>query len=59
MRPGDCFTIEPILIQGSNSRGYMWDDGWTLATESGARTAQFEHQVLITEDGFEVLTELE
>ena len=33
MSPGDCFTIEPSLVQGSNSRGGMWDDGWTMATE--------------------------
>lgn len=68
MEPGDCFTIEPSLVQGSDSRGDMWDDGWTLATDvssdcdwvadkqSGARSAQFEHQVLITHDGYEVLT---
>ncbi|WRT66407.1 methionine aminopeptidase, type I [Kwoniella shivajii] len=58
MRPGDCFTIEPCLVQGSNSRGELWDDGWTMATESGARSAQFEHQVLITEDGVDVLTRI-
>ncbi|WVR07078.1 methionine aminopeptidase, type I [Kwoniella sp. DSM 27419] len=56
MRPGDCFTIEPCLVQGRNSRGSLWDDGWTMATESGARSAQFEHQVLITEDGVDILT---
>jgi hypothetical protein len=33
MRVGDCFTIEPSLVQGSNSRGFQWDDGWTMATE--------------------------
>lgn len=33
MKPGDCFTIEPILVQGSKSRGKLWDDGWTVATE--------------------------
>ncbi|KAI9639743.1 peptidase M24, structural domain-containing protein [Dioszegia hungarica] len=56
MRVGDCFTIEPSLVQGSNSRGFQWDDGWTMATESGARSAQQEHQILITETGAEVLT---
>ncbi|WWC70025.1 methionine aminopeptidase, type I [Kwoniella pini CBS 10737] len=54
--PGDCFTIEPCLVQGSNARGELWDDGWTMVTETGARSAQFEHQVLITEDGVDVLT---
>lgn len=33
MMPGDCFTIEPCLVQGAKSRGDLWDDGWTLATE--------------------------
>ena len=33
MRPGDCFTIEPSLVQGYNSRGFMWEDGWTMSTE--------------------------
>lgn len=35
MRPGHCFTIEPCLVQGTNARGFMWDDGWTMATEVG------------------------
>ncbi|WWD17266.1 methionine aminopeptidase, type I [Kwoniella shandongensis] len=56
MLPGDCFTIEPCLVQGSNSRGDLWDDGWTMSTETGARSAQFEHQILITHDGAEILT---
>ena len=34
MEIGDCFTIEPILVQGENSRGDVWDDGWTLSTEA-------------------------
>ncbi|OCF74587.1 methionine aminopeptidase, type I [Kwoniella mangroviensis CBS 8886] len=58
MVPGDCFTIEPCLVQGRNSRGKLWDDGWTMVTESGARSAQFEHQVLVTEDGVDVLTRI-
>jgi len=32
MKPGDCFTIEPALVQGSDSRGDTWDDGWTMST---------------------------
>ena len=56
MRPGHCFTIEPCLVQGDQSRGYGWSDGWTYATESNARSAQFEHQLLITETGVDVLT---
>lgn len=33
MRVGDCFTIEPSSVQGRESRGFQWDDGWTMATE--------------------------
>lgn len=33
MEIGDCFTIEPSLVHGSNSRGFIWDDGWTMSTE--------------------------
>lgn len=33
MQVGDCFTVEPALVQGVNSRGFMWDDGWTMSTE--------------------------
>ena len=55
MVPGMIFTIEPILVQGSR-RMHVWQDGWTAATLDGGLGAQFEHEVLITEDGCEVLT---
>ncbi|KAG6845533.1 hypothetical protein H0H87_007777 [Tephrocybe sp. NHM501043] len=56
MLPGDCFTIEPSLIQGSNPNGWIFPDGWTASTENCARSAQAEHMVLITDTGAEVLT---
>ncbi|KZS91355.1 methionyl aminopeptidase [Sistotremastrum niveocremeum HHB9708] len=56
MKLGHCFTIEPAIIQGSNPSVWEFLDGWTVATESGARSAQAEHMVLITENGAEVLT---
>ncbi|KDR84405.1 hypothetical protein GALMADRAFT_711713 [Galerina marginata CBS 339.88] len=56
MEPGHCFTIEPPIIQGSNPRGWVFPDGWTVSTENCARSAQAEHMVLITETGAEVLT---
>jgi len=55
MKPGMVFTIEPILVEGSR-RMYTWNDGWSAATMDGGRGAQYEHEVLITEDGYEVLT---
>jgi methionyl aminopeptidase len=52
---GTSFTIEPMLTLGS-PEGFMWDDGWTAVTADGTRTAQFEHTLLMTEDGAERLT---
>ena len=55
MRPGMVFTIEPMITLG-DWRHRMWDDGWTAVTADGRRTAQFEHTLLVTDDGVEVLT---
>jgi methionyl aminopeptidase len=55
MRPGMTFTIEPMITLGS-WRHVMWDDGWTAVTSDGRRTAQFEHTLLVTDDGVDVLT---
>ena len=53
--PGMTFTIEPMLTLGDPACG-MWDDDWTAVTLDGRRTAQFEHTLLVTEDGIELLT---
>lgn len=37
--------------------GVMWDDDWTVVTEDGSLSAQFEHTILVTEDGAEILTQ--
>jgi methionyl aminopeptidase len=55
MRPGMTFTIEPMIAMGGWQHR-MWDDGWTAVTADGKRTAQFEHTVLVTDGGAEVLT---
>jgi hypothetical protein len=55
MAVGQTFTIEPILTLGSR-RHRCLNDGWTLVTADGSLAAQFEHTVLITEGGAEVLT---
>ena len=52
---GMTFTIEPMLTLGDPSCA-LWDDAWTAVTLDGRRTAQFEHTVLVTDDGIEVLT---
>jgi methionyl aminopeptidase len=55
MRPGMTFTIEPMITLGSWQHR-MWDDEWTAVTTDGKRTAQYEHTILVTDDGFDVLT---
>jgi len=56
MLPGMTFTVEPILVEANDDSHHAWDDGWTVQTLTGARSAQFEHTVLITEHGYELLT---
>ena len=55
MEPGMVFTIEPMITLGS-WREKMWDNGWTAVTTDGRRTAQFEHTILVTKAGAEILT---
>jgi methionyl aminopeptidase len=52
---GMTFTIEPMLNLGTHE-WVMWDDGWTVVTADGRRSAQFEHTLLVTNDGAEILT---
>ena len=49
------FTIEPMLNLGTHEWD-MWDDDWTVVTGTGARSAQFEHTLLVTDEGAEILT---
>lgn len=55
MEPGMTFTIEPMIALGTWQHR-LWDDEWTAVTTDGRRTAQFEHTLLVTEDGAEILT---
>jgi len=55
MEVGMTFTIEPMLTLGVTSYD-IWSDGWTAVTKDHKRTAQFEHTLLVTEDGYEILT---
>ncbi len=52
---GMTFTIEPMLNLGTPDWD-MWDDGWTVVTRDRKRSAQFEHTILVTEEGSEILT---
>jgi methionyl aminopeptidase len=55
IEPGMTFTIEPMLNLGT-PEWEMWADGWTVVTADRRRSAQFEHTILITETGNEILT---
>jgi len=55
MEPGMVFTIEPMITVG-DWRHRMWKDDWTAVTVDGRRSAQFEHTILVTDDGAEILT---
>ena len=61
MEPGMVFTIEPMLTLGTLERPGTtdwdeWDDGWTVVTRDRSLTAQFEHTLVVTERGAEILT---
>jgi methionyl aminopeptidase len=57
LRPGDTIAIEPMAMLGKE-RISTDDDGWTIRTRDGSLAAHFEHTVLVTEDGAEILTSL-
>ncbi|GAA5157088.1 type I methionyl aminopeptidase [Ornithinimicrobium tianjinense] len=56
IEPGMTFTIEPMLNLGTHE-WQEWADGWTVTTADLRPSAQFEHTILITEDGAEILTQ--
>ncbi|RJN31195.1 type I methionyl aminopeptidase [Nesterenkonia natronophila] len=55
IEPGMVFTIEPMLTLGTRHWD-MWEDGWTAVTRDRKRTAQFEHTIVATQEGAEILT---
>src|SRR5918995_5462757 len=55
IEPGMTFTIEPMITMGAWQH-QLWSDGWTAVTVDRQRTAQFEHTLLVTDDGAEILT---
>lgn len=55
LQPGDTIAIEPMATLGGEKIATL-DDGWTIVTRDGSLAAHFEHTVLITEDGVEILT---
>lgn len=58
LEPGLCFTIEPMINSGTRyTTGEDKKDGWTVRTKDGGLSAQFEHTILMTETGPEILTQ--
>ena len=55
IKTGMTFTIEPMLNLGTHE-WEMWDDSWTVVTKDRRYSAQFEHTLVVTDDGAEVLT---
>ncbi len=55
LKPGMCFTIEPMVNAGKRQVKLL-PDGWTVVTKDRSLSAQWEHTVLVAEQGFEVLT---
>lgn len=59
LKPGDTIAIEPMAtLGGEKTVTDTYGDGWTIRTRDGSLAAHFEHTVLITEDGAEILTSL-
>lgn len=58
LKPGMCFTIEPMINMGGYQVVTSKKDGWTVTTRDGSLSAQFEHTVLVMPDGYEILTKL-
>ncbi|MDR1057359.1 MAG: type I methionyl aminopeptidase [Coxiellaceae bacterium] len=58
LQPGMIFTIEPMINVGTY-RTKLLDDNWTVVTEDNKLSAQWEHTILVTETGYEVLTKRE
>lgn len=56
LEPGMCFTVEPMINAGSRYTRCDKVDGWTVRTKDGKPSAQFEHSILMTDDGPEILT---
>ena len=55
IQTGMTFTVEPMLTLGDPAL-YLWEDNWTALTMDGRRSAQFEHTLVCTDDGYELLT---
>ena len=55
LKPGMTFTIEPMVNEGTR-HSKLLPDGWTVVTKDRKLSAQWEHMIAVTDDGFDVLT---
>ena len=55
LKPGMCIAVEPMLTLGTPNI-YLLEDDWTIITQDYKPAAHFEHTIVITEDGYEILT---
>ena len=55
MEPGMTFTVEPMLTLGGYD-WYAWDDDWTILTKDGSWVGQWEHSIVVTDEGADILT---
>jgi methionyl aminopeptidase len=56
LKPGMVFTIEPMINAGRRDIKELGNDGWTIVTKDHSLSAQWEHTVLVTPTGYEVMT---
>jgi methionyl aminopeptidase len=56
LKPGMIFTIEPMINAGRREVKEYGNDGWTIVTKDRSLSAQWEHTILVTDSGYEVLT---
>ena len=56
LKPGMVFTIEPMINAGRRDIKEFGNDGWTIVTKDHSLSAQWEHTILVTETGYEVMT---
>ncbi|HMN35814.1 MAG TPA: M24 family metallopeptidase, partial [Chiayiivirga sp.] len=57
LKQGMVFTIEPMINAGAR-HSRLLPDGWTVVTKDRSLSAQWEHTVAVTDDGFEILTRI-
>ena len=55
LKEGMCIAVEPMLNLGT-SKIYILDDDWTIITRDGLPSAHYEHSVVVTKDGYEIMT---